>query len=420
MINNDIPIKLSSIPGFNTTVYGSNETSEETKNILKLNSIECKTPNNQVYKVIRYDKNFFSADLVSTYGLCRSVITNSDNLVVSFAPPKSVPSDEFIKKYPSTEVSTVYAEEFIEGTMVNAFWDSKIGLTGGWEIATRNTVGAVSSFYKNNNTKTFREMFLEAARSINLSLDKLNPAYCYSFVLQHPENRIVVPFKFPKLYLVGLYRIDNTDKNNITVYAIDINEVKQTNWYGAKIEFPKRYEFDSYAELIEKYASMNTPYHILGFVLRNTKTGERAKIRNPVYEQVRSLRGNQPKLQYQYICLRKENKVRDFLKFYPENKKEFSKFRDQIHIFTETLYENYVSCYIKKEKPLINFTEQYRTHMYNIHQIYMNELREKKMFVMNTTVIKYVNELHPSLLMFSLNYQMRKKNVDTIVADNNV
>jgi hypothetical protein len=102
------------------------------------------------------------------------------------------------------------------------------------------------------------------------------------------------------------------------------------------------------------------------------------------------------------------------------HKKEFSKFRDQIHIFTETLYENYVSCYIKKEKPLINFTEQYRTHMYNIHQIYMNELREKNLFVMNTTVIKYVNELHPSLLMFSLNYQMRKKNVDTIVAENNV
>jgi len=50
----------------------------------------------------------------------------------------------------------------------------------------------------------------------------------------------------------------------------------------------------------------------------------------------------------------------------------------------------------------------------------MNELRDKKLFVMNMTVIKYVNELHPSLLMYSLNYQMRKKNVDTIVSENNV
>jgi hypothetical protein len=414
--NTNNTINLSSIPGFNDVIYSD----KKLENVLKLNCVECKIPNNQPYRVIRYDKNFLSVDLITTYGLCRSVIVNSDNQVVSFAPPKSVPSDEFIKKYPVAEVSTVRAEEFVEGTMINVFWDNTICLSGGWEIATRNTVGAVSSFYKNNETKTFREMFLDAAISINLSLDKLNPVYNYSFVLQHPENRIVVPFKTAKLYLVALYRIDNTDKNNIKVHSVNIDEVKQSNWYGAKIEFPKSYEFNSYTELIDKYASMNTPYDILGVVLKNTETGERAKIRNPVYEQVRSLRGNQPKLQYQYLCLRKENKVRDFLKYYPENRKDFSKFRDQIHLFTETLFSNYVSCYIKKEKPLINFTEQYRTHMYNIHQIYMNELRDKKLFVMNTTVIKYVNELHPSLLMYSLNYQMRKKNVDTIVSDANV
>ena len=50
----------------------------------------------------------------------------------------------------------------------------------------------------------------------------------------------------------------------------------------------------------------------------------------------------------------------------------------------------------------------------------MDELREKKMFITNTVVKGYVNNLHPSLLMYCLNFQMRKRNVDTIVADNNV
>jgi hypothetical protein len=50
--------------------------------------------------------------------------------------------------------------------------------------------------------------------------------------------------------------------------------------------------------------------------------------------------------------------------------------------------------------------------------LYMNDLREKKLFVTNTVVQKYVNEMHPSLLMYSLNYQMRKRNVETVVADN--
>ena len=118
--------------------------------------------------------------------------------------------------------------------------------------------------------------------------------------------------------------------------------------------------------------------------------------------------------------MRKEGKVSDFLKFYPENKKEFSTFRDQIHLFTNTLFSNYISCYIKKEKPLLEFFEQYRTHMFNIHKIYTDELREKKLFVNNTVVIKYVNNLHPSLLMYCLNFQMRKRNVDTIAADANI
>jgi hypothetical protein len=246
-------------------------------------------------------------------------------------------------------------------------------------------------------------------------LENLNPAYCYSFVLQHPENRIVVPFKKPKLYLVAIYHIDNSDKNNITVHATNMDEVAQlNNWLGAKIYFPKKYSFNTYTELIEKYASMNTPYHVLGFIIYNKKTGERTKIRNPVYEQVRQLRGNQPKLQYQYLTLRNQGKVPEFLKYFSENKKEFSEFRDEVHLFTHTLFSNYLSCYIKKEKPLMEFSEQYRTHMFHLHKKYLDELRENKLFITSKIVKKYVNELHPALLMYSLNYPLRKRNIECI------
>jgi hypothetical protein len=259
---------------------------------------------------------------------------------------------------------------------------------------------------------------MEAAKECKLDINSLEKHLCYSFVLQHPQNRIVVPFDRPQLYLVGVYRINNMPRN-ITVEFYNVHEYK--NYFfmlGTSVKFPEIYSFGKYSDLIEKYGSMNTPYTIVGVVIHNKTTGERTKIRNPVYEQVRNLRGNQPKLQYQYLSLRKEGNVKDFLKFYPENKKEFSTFRDQVHLFTNTLYSNYVSCYIKKEKPLAEFSEQFRTHMFNLHQFYRNELREKKQFVNNTVVQKYVNELHPSLLMYCLNFQMRKRNVDTIVADN--
>jgi hypothetical protein len=54
--------------------------------------------------------------------------------------------------------------------------------------------------------------------------------------------------------------------------------------------------------------------------------------------------------------------------------------------------------------------------MYNIHNKYLTELRDQKQVVTNSVVIDYVNNLHPSLLMYCLNFQMRKRNKDIVSA----
>jgi hypothetical protein len=244
------------------------------------------------------------------------------------------------------------------------------------------------------------------ACGLNVEQD-LCKQFCYSFVLQHPENRIVVPFASPQLYLVSVYEII-TESNSVVQHPRNVFFSTHTG----TVKAPESYSLQSYNELIDRYASMNTLYTVVGVMLYNVNTGERAKIRNPVYEQVRALRGNQPKLQYQYLCLRKEGKVREFLTYYPEKKEEFSRFRDQLHMFTHTLHANYVACYILKTKELREFPEQYRTHMFHLHQLYRNELKEKKQYVNGHVVQSYVNELHPSLLMHCLNLPLRQHAVD--------
>jgi len=407
-------MNLGSIPSFNDLLHDDNNSSNSS-NILKLNKLICRTENNQEYKIITYDKQVLNYDLVDSYGLCRSVIVNTQNKVVSFAPPKSFQADKFVELYPMPNQEIV-AQEFVEGTMINVFYDSSIGIAGGWEIATKNIVGATCGFYANSQEqpkKTFRTMFLEAAKENNLILENLNPKLCYSFVLQHPNNRIIIPIKNPQLYLVAIYYIDNSDANNITVFASDLQENKNY-WKTTTIKFPEIYEYNEYSELIDKYASMNTSYDKLGVVLYNKKTGHRTKIRNPVYEEVRHLRGNQPKLQFQYLTLRKEGKVNEFLKLFPENKREFSLYRDQIHLFTNTLFYNYISCYMKKEKQLKEFSQQYKTHMFHIHEKFKSELKPENKFVTNKVVIDYVNSLQPSLLMHSLNYNYQLHMIDVV------
>lgn len=367
--------------------------------MLKLSTVQSKT-NGNTYKIINYDKSQLNDDNISTAGLFRSVILNKDIKLVSFSPPKSIKSSTFIQKYPEIN-ENIIAEEFVEGTMINVFWDPSVGL---WEFATRNTVGATSKFFKSTESLTFRDMFLEAVAKNNLIIDSLNRNYCYSFVLQHPKNRIVVPFLEPQLYLVAVYTVYSHN------YQIELcpPNILQECLTNTTVKIPQTYQEKTYSELINKYASAETDYKVLGVMLHNKLTGERAKIRNPIYEEVRCLRGNQPKLQFQYLTLRRERKVKDFLNFYPENKKEFTLFRDQVHLFTEALFINYVSCYIKKEKPLKEYPEQFRTHMFNLHKTYLEDLKDKKLYVNISIVINYVNDIAPAKLMYSLNFHMRK------------
>lgn len=418
---------LSAVPHF-IDLLKNDETSQSNNDSLKITVRACYTKNNQKYRVFRYDKNFLSNDLIPTYGLLRSVIANNKNDIVCFAPPKSMPADIFMKLYPNPNTgnqdneinqinNTIIAEEFVEGTMINVFWDSSIGINGGWEVSTRSVVGAEVSFYKTKGSKTFKQMFLDAIKENNLILEVLNKSCCYSFVLQHPDNRIVVPIKNPQLYLVAVYEIHHdTNKDNIQILNVDMDIVKAYGaWEKTTIKFPQVYtEWSTYSDLIQTYASPNTSYDIMGVVIKSKATQDRCKIRNPIYEEVRNLRGNQPKVQYQYLQLRKNGNMPEFLKYYPEYKKEFSAIRDQLHFFTENLFQNYLSCYIRKEKPLMEFPGHFRPHMFKIHEIYKNHLKNSGLYVTNTVVRGYVNDLHPSQQMFAMNYNMRKRNIDII------
>jgi len=410
---------LSNVLGFHALLYMP--ALGELENASKIYAINYITKINQTYKIIKYNKDILSTDLINEYGLFRSVIVNGQNKVICFSPPKCIPYNHFVEKYTLKNSSaSIIAQDFVEGIMINVFWDSCIGVYGGWEIATRNTVGANDTFYTFHDSKTFHTMFLEACKEMNLYLHSLNPLFCYSFVLQHPEIRTVVPFKEARLYLVELYEIMHVDAI-VEVKSIDVDLFsKNSVWKTTKIMFPETYEFTSYVSLLERFGTGNTPYNVYGVVLKNTETGERCKISNPTYEQVKQMRGIQPKIQFQYFVLRKQGKIEAFLTSFPEYKSIFSQFRHQLHKFTMTLYKNYISCFIRKRKLLKDISSQYKTHLVKIHQIYMNDLKLNRQHVNNTVVISYVNELHPSQQMFSVNYHMRKRMLDFIKADENI
>ena len=376
-------------------LYSDDDTEQQLLNSLKLN-VRLWRYNDKTYKIIKYDKNYLTYDRIYTSGLFRSVICYKEK-IVAFSPPKAINIGDFCNLYSPNDC---VAEEIIEGTMINLFYDED------WEIATRSSVGGKTSFFCSNyegKTETFRKMFLEACNVNNLEFDKLNKNICYSFVLQHPKNRIVIPFTKPNLYLVSCYSI----KNNLI--EVVNRESQKEILSDTTVQFPEKYTFENYDELRTKWASNNTNYKQVGVMLYHLSSGVRSKMRNPNYETVKQLRGNQPKEQYRYLVLRNQGKVSDYLKFYPEDMKSFNNYRNQVHNFTKQLHNNYIDCYINKKQPLRDFPYEYRNHMFELHQNYINNLRNQKQIVVKSVVVEYINTLPPAKLMFSINYHLRQK-----------
>ena len=374
--------------------------------LLKHDLAEAKKSNEKRLHIIKYNRNILNSENASTLGLFRSVITDGSR-ILSFAPVKSITNGAFEAQ--STGTNAFEFSEFVEGTMINMFVDPK---TDDWEIATRSNIGGRCKFYQDFKL-TFREMFLEAFTCKKLEFSMFDKRYSYSWVLQHPENRIVQPIASPNIVLVGVYAFTETQlPDSPTVFTVEnllTNDNKHDfiQWDNSEyiLETPSLHSPRNIMDYQNLYNSDND-YRIMGTVIYDRNSGMRTKLRNKTYEYVKNLKGNSPKLQYRYFSLRQLGAVGEYLKYYPEDKKKFSKFREQMHQFTEQLWRNYIRCYIQKEKPLKEFPFEYRTHMFKLHKHYIDELRSDGGRVDKLFVINYINKLPPGHIMHSINYPL--------------
>ena len=395
-------------------VYNIN--SIESANILKTSTddstlhknFSCKnwTFENDTYKLIKYNKKTMSEEQFPTIGLLRSVITKNGK-TLCYSPPKSLRFDTFIKKYNEKDC---VAQEYIEGTMINLFYDSTAkDNMGDWQISTKSAVGADVGFsiHKNKKICTFRNMFLDTCNHVNLDFEALSKNHCYSFVMQHPNNVIVSPVNEKKLYLISVYTIDN---ETLTVKELSKKQAIElmSSVSDCRVQHPHDYEMTSYLTIKNKWASYDTTYTCQGIVIKHLESGERTKIRNPNFEYVKKLKGNQPKLLFRYLQLRQTRTIQKYLTYFPHDKAAFDIFRNQIHAFSEELHDYYLKYHVHKIIKLNEIPSHFKPHIYAIHGIYLNELRVKKYTVQKYIVIDYVNALPPARLMKSLNMPLQR------------
>jgi hypothetical protein len=375
-----------------------------------------------VHSILKYTTGAVKCDELQTIGLLRSVVLDQDGKILAYSPPKCVnPSPTELNGRYSDD--NIVVEEFVEGTMINLFYYKPNGQEDGaeWDLATKSCVGAKIVFHSVQpnaepepitEKKTFRRMFLECMNAAGLEFDALQKDCCYSFVMQHPNNHIVRRITEPTLYLIAVYKADN---ENLVVeeqcrdeHLARINASGNSNSNSNEktfVRLPLQFTDVVLSVLQDIYTSLNAPYDFPGLVCRERSTGARFKFRNPNYERIKNLHGSEPKLQFQYLSLRQQGKVKEYLVLHPEHRDAFQKFRDQLHAYTTQLFANYLRCYVNKERP---FPAEFKLHMTQLHDLYLKELREKKEHITLGKTIAYMNGLYPSHQIYALNFGVRK------------
>ena len=385
----------------------------------------CCTSRNQ-YTILNYEKGFVCFD-DTVSPMYRSVILDANtHAICAFSPPKSTPIHMDNDTLMDMDPDTWLVKEIVEGSMVNLWYDRAAGC---WEISTKNAVGGEYVYFRNDLSDgsdtteltnmpfigqvTYKTMFLDAisesdptksgrrSSEINdlVCLNEWDTNYSYSFVLQHPQNHLVLHIDRPRLYLVAVYRVSFPDQPNMVelIYPTTYRTWKWLDW----VHYPPIVPRMSYTNLLHNYTTTHGSSNVVGVMMTNLKTGTRHKIVSTAYQERKEIRRNNPGVFYQYLCLRYIKKLDDFLIHSPMYVPIFERMNAVVAQFLYNIYRSYQSRYMKRTGETIS--HRYMPHAYNIHHtMYLPSVSSGKQKITMQSVEQYLNTMSPTELFQAL------------------
>jgi hypothetical protein len=302
----------------------------------------------------------------------RSVVWNAvTNQPVCVAPTKSLTT-------PPTSFTVV--EDFVDGVMINMFWTKM-----GWRLATRTKLDAGNTFY---SRRPFATLFMEAVAAAGLDLMSLSPLYTYSWVLQHPEERIVVAplYGVPKLFLVEMrdsnLEVDH-DPGRPQLLAL----------------MPKRHTLATVQDAMDRVQAWGVRFGAQWKGLMLKTNGARYSLTSDQYLEALALRGNVAKLPFVWLERFAEKKLNQYLTLYPEEANSATATVEAFKTCTQEAYDLYQQIYRRREFPLGQAPQKYRKLLWDIHA--------KRAGSYFPNLVAFMNEQDTARKLWLVNYEVR-------------
>jgi hypothetical protein len=295
----------------------------------------------------------------------------------------------------NTPLSSV--EDFVDGFMMNA-WVSKDTL----HVATRTRVGGDNTFY---SEKTFGQLFDECLEKTSLK-DRDGLKACLeglragenatsafvSFVVQHPEHRIVAKVPSPMLFTVHTGCVMGDGLLSISERSVNWPQELSSLRIGTYTQ--KNFKNNDEVEVLLRNTAAQRGWRWQGLVFKDGKGG-RWRMRTPTYTLLRQLRGSESTVLERFFRLRAQRKVVDYLKHYKEESDEFWKYEECLRARTSDVFSAYVDVHKAHVVTFKELPEALRPAVFLLHSKWRDELRPKGFSVRLQNVIEVVNKLRP-------------------------
>jgi hypothetical protein len=289
-------------------------------------------------------------------------------------------TSDYVYEFPNETVPDLSfegarVEEAVDGTMIRLFWHADR-----WNVATNKTLDANWKGARWHARKTFGKMFNEAITSgdrEDLDYSQLNKRYAYSFILMHPENRIVRKYDSPDVIHISTMDLD-------TLTEVDADVLYKN---GTKVNKPVAVDgHTAFQSVVD--AANDLPFDHEGFIIVYPSTegsvSTRVKVLGKEYNRVRQLKGNSFDMNDHCLDLLLSRQLDEFLKFFPEFRRSGSRAKSTIFELVGLIHNEYMNKYVYRHQGgnprfkdvLQALHDQYRkTHQKVTTQVVTNYLK---------------------------------------------
>lgn len=270
-----------------------------------------------------------------------------------------------------------------EGTLIKVYYHNDE-----WKIGTNKVPNAAMAFW--NSDKSFKELFYECVVSdhgLNMDgeripddkaydnfLASLDKGFCYSYVIQHPENNLCIKTK--DFILHEINRVDLETMEEILNKDICIDE--------------------PLVDLFSKSTNVTSNYVLY---LYDQEKLSRIMLDSEEFTELKEIYGNCKSITMRYIeCLDSEFMRMNIRKKYPKYLDDYDDIDLSLSINLYDMYLTYHRMYVKKER--VDLKGIHKDILYKIHGVY---LKTKKDIELDDIKKVLVSNYKPDVLSKILN-----------------